>query len=49
MTSSLLPMHAPITEWGEGPDVFQTYYLSDHEPFIGTAGVEISYACGRST
>ena len=39
-------MRAPITEWGEDPDVFQTYCLSDHELFVGTAYVEISYACG---
>ena len=42
-------MRASITERGEDPDTFQTYCLSDHKPFIGTAGVEISYACGRST
>ena len=35
-------MRAPITVWGEDPDVFQTYCLSYHELFIGTAYVEIS-------
>ena len=46
MTSSLLPMRAPITEWGADLDVFQTYCLSDHELFIGTAYVEIPMRVG---